>query len=88
MWRPALAELGKIDPGRRVLAVDLSGHGQSPAWPCYDSEGIAEGVHRAAATSLPVSARGFGGNTRLYLVICCGSAVATRRGYGRPYFRR
>ena len=47
MWRPALAELRKIDPGRQVLAVDLPGHGRSPAWPSYDLEGIAEGVHRA-----------------------------------------
>jgi pimeloyl-ACP methyl ester carboxylesterase len=48
MWQPALAELRQIDPGRRVLAVDLPGHGRSPAWPRYDVEGIAEGVHRAA----------------------------------------
>ena len=48
MWRPALAELRTIDPGRRVLAVDLPGHGESPAWPSYDLDGIAEGVRRAA----------------------------------------
>lgn len=48
MWRPALAELRKIDPGRQVLVVDLPGHGRSPAWPSYDLEGIAEVVHRAA----------------------------------------
>ena len=48
MWRPALAELRTIDPGRQVIAVDLPGHSQSPAWPSYDVEGIAEGVHRAA----------------------------------------
>jgi pimeloyl-ACP methyl ester carboxylesterase len=48
MWRPALAELRTIDPGRRVLALDLPGHSQSPAWTSYDVEGIAEGVHRAA----------------------------------------
>jgi pimeloyl-ACP methyl ester carboxylesterase len=48
MWWPAVAELRKLDPGRRVFAVDLPGHGRSPAWPSYDFEGIAEGVHRAA----------------------------------------
>jgi pimeloyl-ACP methyl ester carboxylesterase len=48
MWQPAVAELRKLDPRRRVLAVDLPGHGRSPAWPSYDFEGIAEGVHRAA----------------------------------------
>jgi len=54
MWRPALAELATIDPGRRVLAVDLPGHGYSPAWPSYDAEGVAEAVHRAAlAAKLP-----------------------------------
>ena len=54
MWRPALAELATIDPGRRVLAVDLPGHGRSPAWPSYDAEGVAEAVHRAAlAAKLP-----------------------------------
>lgn len=36
------------DPERRVLAVDLPGHGRSPAWPSYDFEGVAEEVHRAA----------------------------------------
>jgi pimeloyl-ACP methyl ester carboxylesterase len=48
MWRPALAELRKIDPGRQVFAVDLPGHSRSPAWSCYDVEGIAEAVHQAA----------------------------------------
>ena len=47
MWRPALAELHGIDPGRRVLALDLPGHGESPAWSSYDIEGVADGVHRA-----------------------------------------
>jgi pimeloyl-ACP methyl ester carboxylesterase len=31
LWRPSLAELRRIDPGRRVLALDLPGHGASPA---------------------------------------------------------
>ena len=48
MWQPALAELRKIDSGRQVLAVDLPGHGGSPAWPSYDLEGIAAAVHGAA----------------------------------------
>lgn len=49
MWRPALAELAQLDPGRQVLAVDLPGHGDSPAWPYYDLETIAEAVHVTAA---------------------------------------
>jgi pimeloyl-ACP methyl ester carboxylesterase len=47
MWQPAVAELRRLDPRRRVLAVDLPGHGQSPAWPSYHFEGIADAVHRA-----------------------------------------
>jgi pimeloyl-ACP methyl ester carboxylesterase len=51
MWRPALAELRKIDPRRRIFAVDLPGHGGSPARSCYDLDNIAEGVHRAAVSA-------------------------------------
>ncbi len=47
LWRPALAELRRVDPGRRVLALDLPGHGESPAWSAYDLESVAHGVHRA-----------------------------------------
>jgi pimeloyl-ACP methyl ester carboxylesterase len=47
LWSPVLSELRRIDPGRRVLAVDLPGHGESPAWPSYDLESVAAGVHRA-----------------------------------------
>ncbi len=47
LWRPALAELSRIDPGRRVLALDLPGHGASPGWPSYDVHSLARGVRRA-----------------------------------------
>ena len=46
-WRPVLDELDALDPGRRVVAVDLPGHGASPAAACYDLEAVAEAVHRA-----------------------------------------
>jgi pimeloyl-ACP methyl ester carboxylesterase len=46
MWGPALAALGDVDPGRRVLAVDLPGHGASSPWPSYDIASLAKGVHR------------------------------------------
>ncbi len=47
LWRPSLDELQPMDPGRRVLALDLPGHGASPGWPSYDVESVASGVHRA-----------------------------------------
>jgi pimeloyl-ACP methyl ester carboxylesterase len=51
MWQPALAELRKIDHRRRILAVDLPGHGLSPQWPSYGLESVAEAVHRAAVAA-------------------------------------
>jgi pimeloyl-ACP methyl ester carboxylesterase len=47
LWRPALDELQRIDPGRRVLALDLPGHGASRGWPSYDIASVAHAVHRA-----------------------------------------
>jgi alpha/beta hydrolase family protein len=45
-WHPVLAELTALDLGRAVLALDLPGHGESPPWPGYDLEPIADAVHR------------------------------------------
>ena len=47
LWRPALDELQRIDPGRRVLALDLPGHGTSAGWPSYGIASLANGVRRA-----------------------------------------
>jgi len=47
MWGPVLDELGRVDPGRRVVTFDLPGHGESAAWPSYDVESVADGVNRA-----------------------------------------
>jgi pimeloyl-ACP methyl ester carboxylesterase len=47
MWRPALAELAVIDPGRRAIALDLPGHGDSPDSPPYALDEIVERVHAA-----------------------------------------
>jgi pimeloyl-ACP methyl ester carboxylesterase len=47
LWNPALAGLQQIDPDRRVLALDLPGHGESPDWSSYDIESVADGVYRA-----------------------------------------
>jgi len=53
-WRLVTDALQGIDPGRRVVALDLPGHGDSPGWAAYSVEGLAEGVHRAVeAAALP-----------------------------------
>lgn len=59
MWHPALAHLAELDPARQVLALDLPGHGESPAWPRYGLESVTDAVHRAvteAGLSSPVLA--------------------------------
>ena len=47
MWRPALAELETIDPGRRAIALDLPGHGESPDASSYALEATVERVRAA-----------------------------------------
>jgi pimeloyl-ACP methyl ester carboxylesterase len=51
MWRPALGELETIDPGRRAIAVDLPGHGDSPDAPSYMLDTLVERVHAAVEES-------------------------------------
>jgi pimeloyl-ACP methyl ester carboxylesterase len=47
MWRPALAELARIDPGRKVVSLDLPGHGESAGRDSYSMDEVAEQVHAA-----------------------------------------
>ncbi len=47
MWRPTLAELETLDPGRRAIAVDLPGHGESPDASSYALEVTVERIHTA-----------------------------------------
>ena len=57
MWRTTLAELETIDPGRRAIAIDLPGHGDSPDAPSYTLEALVERVHaavQAAGIETPV----------------------------------
>jgi len=47
LWEPVVEELRRVDPGRCVVVLDLPGHGDSPAWPTYDIDSVADGVHQA-----------------------------------------
>ncbi|MEU4679198.1 alpha/beta hydrolase [Micromonospora sp. NPDC023737] len=46
-WAPTLRELDSLDPGRRALALDLPGHGGSPAGDSYHTGDVADVLHRA-----------------------------------------
>jgi pimeloyl-ACP methyl ester carboxylesterase len=45
-WAPVLGEVAALDPDRRMLALDLPGHGDSPRRDSYHTQEIAEVVHR------------------------------------------
>ena len=47
MWRPALSELQDMDPGRRAVALDLPGQGESPKAASYSMLSVVERVHAA-----------------------------------------
>jgi pimeloyl-ACP methyl ester carboxylesterase len=56
MWAPARTVLRRIDPGRRMLALDLPGHGASTGHGAV-SEAVATAVHqavRAAGLAAPI----------------------------------
>ena len=44
MWEPVLRHLATVDPGRRAIAIDLPGHGDSPDAPSYALEPIVERI--------------------------------------------
>ncbi|MEV4539822.1 alpha/beta fold hydrolase [Asanoa sp. NPDC049518] len=46
-WSPVGAELARLDPGRRVLALDLPGHGASVARRRYGLDEVARTIHDA-----------------------------------------
>jgi pimeloyl-ACP methyl ester carboxylesterase len=58
-WRDIIPELQRIDPGRRVIAIDLPGHGQSPEQSAYELGDAAAQLHRVvqqAGLTAPVVA--------------------------------
>jgi pimeloyl-ACP methyl ester carboxylesterase len=44
-WRPVLRDLGAIDPQRRVIVLDLPGHGGSARLETYDLDSVVAAVH-------------------------------------------
>ena len=46
-WQPVLGHLGRIDPGRQVLVLDLPGHGDSPDQLPHTLEHIVRLIHDA-----------------------------------------
>lgn len=56
-WRPVLDELFRVDPDRRVLVLDLPGHGESPSQLPHTTPHIVQLVHdavREAGLDAPV----------------------------------
>ncbi len=50
-WEPVLRELAVIDQDRRVLALDLPGHGESPSRDSYHLDEVAEAVNQAVTAA-------------------------------------
>jgi pimeloyl-ACP methyl ester carboxylesterase len=44
-WQPVLRELAVVAPQRRVLTLDLPGHGGSPRWDRYDLDAVVAAAH-------------------------------------------
>ena len=45
IWGPSLDELRSLDPSRRVLALDLPGHGESDPLMSYDMVSLTDRLH-------------------------------------------
>jgi pimeloyl-ACP methyl ester carboxylesterase len=51
IWSGLVADLQSVDPGRRVLALDLPGHGQSEEQSSYALTEVPDLLHRALVES-------------------------------------
>lgn len=70
-WAPVIAEVQRVDPGRRMLALDLPGYGESPARLPHSFARTNEVLRRAmdeAGFTAPVMVghSGFGGQAIMY----------------------
>jgi pimeloyl-ACP methyl ester carboxylesterase len=74
-WGPVIDELADMDPGRRVLTLDLPGHGASQRRESYGLDEVAAAVHEAVTVA----------GLRAPVVVghSLGGAVAT--SYGATY---
>jgi pimeloyl-ACP methyl ester carboxylesterase len=50
-WRSLLEELRRIDPERRVLTLDLPGHGESPRLDSYAADDVATVIRQAVVAA-------------------------------------
>jgi pimeloyl-ACP methyl ester carboxylesterase len=73
-WTPVIAELHRVDPGRRVIALDLPGHGESPAQLPHSSGHILSLLHTAVdqaglAAPVMVGHSSSGGTVIMYAAV-------------------
>jgi len=54
-WGPVVEELATIDPGRRIVAFDLPGHGGSPRSASYRGDEVVELLHKSVEDAGVVS---------------------------------
>jgi pimeloyl-ACP methyl ester carboxylesterase len=46
-WVPGVEALRALQPTRRVLALDLPGHGESPRWQSYPMDAVIAAIHES-----------------------------------------
>lgn len=50
-WQPVVHQLTALDPGRRILAFDLPGHGESQPRASYQTDDVAAVIHEAVTAA-------------------------------------
>ncbi|MEU8378321.1 alpha/beta hydrolase [Streptosporangium sp. NPDC048865] len=77
-WGPLLDELATVDPGRRVLTLDLPGHGGSARWGDYDLDKVVAALHAAVTEAGLAAPIVVGHSLGAVLVTRYAAAHATR----------